>query len=87
MKIKSGFMLRDIAGQWVVVPLGARVVDFKSILTLSESGAMLWRLLENGASEAELIGKLLEEYHVTEEKALVDVKQFIATIKEKELLD
>jgi hypothetical protein len=61
MKLKSGFMLREIAGQWVVVPLGSRVVEFNSIMTLSETGAFLWRLLEKGTTEDEMVQAILEE--------------------------
>lgn len=38
--IKNWFMLREIAGQSVVVPIGSEVVEFNGIMTLSESGAL-----------------------------------------------
>ena len=87
MKIKSGFMLREIAGQWVVVPLGSRVVEFNNIMTLSESGAILWRLLEKGAEENELVLALLAEYDVDDVTARTDVKLFLGSIQEKQLCD
>lgn len=87
MKIKSGFMLREIAGQWVVVPLGARVVEFNSIMTLTESGALLWRLMENGANEEEMIGALMAEYVVEEELATKDVHSFVDSVKDKGLCE
>lgn len=80
MKIKSGFMLRDIAEQWVVVPLGPRVVEFNNIMMLSESGAFLWRLLEQGTNEDEMVISLLKEYDVEEDLARCDVKAFIEGI-------
>jgi hypothetical protein len=83
MKIKNGFMLREIAGQWVVVPLGSRVVEFNSIMTLSESGAILWKLMEKGTDEDELVKALLEEYEADETVVRHDVKSFISSIKEK----
>lgn len=86
MKIKSGFMLREIAGQWVIVPLGARVVEFNAIMTLSESGALLWRLLEKGSDEDGMLAALLAEYDVDEATARKDVRLFIESIKEKGLI-
>ena len=83
MKIKSGFMLREIAGQWVIVPLGARVVEFNGIMTLSESGALLWKHLENGATEEQLVAVLRAEYDVDEELAKTDVAKFVREIKNK----
>lgn len=87
MKIKSGFMLREIAGQWVIVPLGARVVEFNGIMTLSESGALLWKRLEQGASEDELVSAIRAEYDVDEELARRDVSRFTQKIINKNLCE
>lgn len=83
MKIKDGFMLREIAGQWVVVPLGSRVVEFNSIMTLTESGAILWKLMEKGSGEDEMIKALLAEYDVDESVVRGDVHAFVESIAEK----
>lgn len=87
MKVKSGLMLREIAKEWVVVPLGARVVELNGIITLSESGAILWRMLEKGADEEELIGALLKEYDIDEETARADVVRFMETIRKNGLCE
>lgn len=87
MKIKQNFMLREIAGTWLVVPLAERVVDFNGIITLSETGAFLWGVLEKGASVDELVGKLLLEYDVDETTARADVAEFTAALEEGNLLD
>lgn len=87
MKIKSGFMLREIAGQWVIVPLGSRVVEFKSIMTLSESGAILWKLLEKGADEDEMVRALLAEYDADEALVRQDVHAFVESIVNKEICE
>ncbi len=87
MKIKSGFILREIAGQWVVVPLGSRTVEFNCIMTLSESGAFLWRMLEQGTDVDEMVNALLKEYDVDETLAKQDVKNFVENITEKSLCE
>ncbi len=87
MQIKSGFMLREIAGQSVVVPLGSRVVEFNGIMTLSESGALLWRKLENNASMEELVELLLKEYSVDENTAQKDVGDFVESMRSNSILE
>jgi hypothetical protein len=87
MKIKNGFMLREIAGQWVIVPLGTRVVEFNSIMTLTESGAILWRLLEKGTEEEEMVKALLQEYDIDEATARKDIKLFVENILTKNLCE
>lgn len=86
MKIKNGFVLKEVAGSFIVVSVGERVKDFNGIITLNETGAFLWKKLELGATEKELIDALLSEYDVEESIAKVDVASFIAKMKEAELL-
>ena len=87
MKIKDGFLLKKIAGSYVVVPVRQRAVDFSSIIKLSESGALLWERLEQGAGREELIAALCAEYEVDELQAGEDVDRFIEKLKEADLLD
>ncbi len=87
MKIKNGFLLKEIAGSFLVVPLGSQVVDFGCIIKLSETGAFLWNLLEEDKSESELVSSLLSEYDVDEAKAKTDVSSFLSKLKEADLLE
>ncbi|MCX7709020.1 MAG: PqqD family protein [Clostridia bacterium] len=87
MKIKEGFMLREIADSWVVVPVGKRVVEFNGLISLSESGALLWQKLENGAAEEDLLKSMLHEYEIEEDAALADIRDFIRTLDEKGLFE
>lgn len=82
MKIKSNFTLRNIADTWVALPLGETAVDFTGMLTLNESGVMLWRLLEGGSTREEMANALLREYEVSYEEALSDVDAFIARLND-----
>lgn len=87
MKIKNGFLLRQVAGNHVVVPVGAQSVDFRCIITLNEVGAYLWKQLEQECSSADLVDALLREYDVTADIASADVERFVASLREKGLLD
>lgn len=87
MKIKDGFMLREIVDTWVVIPIGERVVEFNAIISLSESGANLWEILKYGADETELVKALMSEYIVDEATASKDVKEFIQEMSNKGLLE
>ena len=77
MKIKEGYVLREVANTWVVLPLGAETINFSGMLTLNGSGALLWKVLEKGSSKEELTAALVAEYEVSEEKALADVEKFL----------
>ena len=87
MKMKDGFLLRQVGGNNVVVPVGAQAVDFRCIITLNEVGAFLWQKLAVDCTVADLVEALLAEYDVTADIATADVERFVASLREKNLLD
>lgn len=87
MKIKGDFVLRQVAGSTVVVPVGSAAVDFGGMLNLNETGAFLFKALQNGAAEEELLTKLLEEYDVSRDKAQRDIDAFIIKLKDAGIIE
>ena len=87
MKIKSGFMLREIAGSWVVVPFGSRVVEFNGLMTLNQSGVLIWNMLEKGAEIEEIVNMIVSEYSIDETTAKKDVNEIIDQMKVKGLIE
>ena len=81
MKIKEGYKLRKMCGTSIVVAVGKNASDFNGMVTLNESGEMLWERLLTGADEADLIKLLVDEYGVDEKTAADDVNEFISKIK------
>ena len=73
MKIKDNFVLRQVAGSYVVVAVGAASVDFNGMLMLNESGALLWHTLERGADRAALVAALTSEYEVDEAQGMITI--------------
>lgn len=86
MKISENFVLRQVADTWVVLPVGQASVDFNGMLTLNESGAILWRALEQGGDRDALADALLAEYEVDRETALADVDAFLQKLKDTGIL-
>lgn len=86
MKIKDGFVLREVAGSFIVVAVGEAVKHFNGMINLNETGAFLWKILEKGANKEELVEKLLAEYDVDEKTAKDDVDNFINKLSEAKLV-
>lgn len=88
MKIKDGLMLREVAGQWVVVPLGDNVIEINGIVTLSASAAILWKELEKGVDSPDSLADVLcAEYAIDRETALADSGEFVKELESKGLLE
>ena len=85
MKLKNGFVLREVAGQTVVLPSGGDL-DLNMMITLNETGKFLWNQLETEKSEADLVAALLSEYTVDEQTATGAVQAFVGKLKEHEFL-
>lgn len=81
MKIKANFVLRQIAGSWVVFPLGKAALDFQKMLTLNESGVQLWNLMKQGCQREDLVKALLAEYDVSRSVAEADVDEFVEKLR------
>ena len=87
MKIKKGFILKEIAGSFVVVAIGPAVKDFNGAISLNSVGATLWKALEHDNTVDGLIQLLLDEYQVDYDKAKVDVENFVNKLKEANLVE
>ena len=57
------------------------------IMSLNETGALLWRRLETGAEKQELVDAILKEYDTDAETAEKDVDAFLAQLREKALIE
>ena len=77
MKLKDGYVLRKVAQSWVAMSLAEETLDFNGVLTLNDSGAMLWHVLEKDCSVEALTDALMSEYKVSKEQASADAKEFL----------
>ena len=87
MKIKDGFILREIAGNFIVIAIGNAVKDFNGVITLNETGAFLWTFFTENHTEEEGVDALCGEYEVAREQAAADVKKFADILKQNDFVD
>lgn len=86
MRLKEGYEIVEVIGEWVAVPIGDKMLEVEGIITLSESGVFLWNQLKNEVDINELVLLLCSEYEVDKKTAEVDVNEFINNLKRLELL-
>lgn len=85
MKIKDGFILRQVAGQTVVLPVGTDL-DLNMMITLNDTGAFLWEKLQSDTDKAALVAALLGEYDVEKAVAQESVTAFVKKLNENGFL-
>ena len=89
MKLKDQLILREVAGQYVIVPTGKRVKEVTNIVYISASAAYLWDYMKDHEFEKEdLVQRIMEHYDgVTKEKAAEDIEKFLKTLADNNILD
>lgn len=83
MRIKDGFVVRDIMGQCVVVATGEASEDFSGMIKLNDTGKDIWQGVADGKSEEEIVKLIVQEYDVDEEHAKASVEKFVEDMKDK----
>ena len=81
MKLKEGFVLRDVAGSCVVVPTGADI-NFNGMISLNDTGKTLWQRLDAEATMDDLVDALTAEYDVDRDTAKVGAERFVEKLRQ-----
>ena len=89
MKLKDQLILREVAGEYVIVPTGQRVREVTNVVCISASAAYLWDYMKDQEFEKEdLVQRIMEHYTgVTEEKAREDIEKFLKILADNNILD
>lgn len=86
MKIKDGFLLREVAGNYVFIATGDEALDFGGIITVNEVGALIWKTLEKGATSEEIVDAVCAEYDIDRETADKDAKEFVKKLWDNNII-
>ena len=80
MNVRKQLVKRTIAGDVILVPVGDASLELKGLLTLNETGERMWD------TEEALVQHMLEEYEVDEATLRTDVREFLAQLRQLEIL-
>ena len=87
MRIKNEFAVREVAGEFMLIPIGTAALDLNGIITTNEVGAIIWNLLDSVETEDELIACILNEYDVNEAVARNDVNDFLQKLRSLDIVE
>ncbi|MCD7785836.1 MAG: PqqD family protein [Oscillospiraceae bacterium] len=86
MKVKEGFIIRKVAGKYVVVATGEASKSFHGMVKLNETAKTIWEGLADGKTPEEITEVLMKENNAeTEEdrkKIYDDVQSMIGEMRE-----
>lgn len=86
MRVNNEFVLREIAGDYIIIPTGSAVLEFNGLITVNEVGVSLWKLLQNDVTLDDLIQGILDEYDVEESVAREDIQEYLDKLEQGGIL-
>ena len=86
MRIKKEFILREIAGEYILIPTGTTTQEFNGLITINDVAAFVWKNIEKVNSVDELISMVLDEYDVDEDVDRNDIEEFIQQLKKADMI-
>ena len=87
MKRKNDFIMQNVGGENLLVPLGAQVMEMNGLTTLNGTAAYIWELMAAEREPAELAAAVAERFDVDLQTARADVQAFTDEIARMGLLE
>lgn len=86
MKVNKKFIFRKVAKEHLLIPIGEMALKVKGLVAMSESGSLLYKMLQEECTRDDLIAALLAEYDVSDEIAAQDVDAFLNQMRQLDML-
>ena len=87
MKARNDLILRNLAGEYVLMPTGAAIKDFHGTVVMNELSAFIWEKLQSPADRRALLDAILESYDVDEATAAADLDALLERFRRLEILE
>lgn len=87
MKVSNNFVLRQVADEYLLIPVGEAALRISGMISLTESGYLLYQKLQAGCTEPELVALLQQEYEVGQTQAREDVAAFLGKMRALGMLE
>lgn len=87
MRVSGEMIIREIAGERILIPVGQAALKIHGMISLSESGLLLWKKLQQDCAEENLVESILKEYDIDRETAVSDVRDFLGKLERIGILE
>jgi len=87
MKVNQNFILREIAGESMLIPVGAAAAKFNGLITLNETGATIFKAMAQDTTLDALVDAITAEYDIDEATAKRDIEAFLKILSDNNLME
>ena len=85
-KIKSGYVLREIEGEFLAIPF-APELNSANIIILNPVSGLLWEKLQSECTLSQLVEAVIGSFKIDAETAQADIEEFLQLLKENNMLE
>ena len=87
MKIRGEFITRQILDDTVVLPVGNTAIEFNNMIMLNSVSLVIWQCLEKDVSFDDILKAVPDNFEVSQEQAVADIRDFLDGMRSYNLLD
>lgn len=87
MKINGEFILREIAGDAILIPVGNTALQFNGIIALGPVGAVIWNGLAADKNRSQILNDILEQFETDPITASKDLDEFLEQLVAENLIE
>jgi serine protease inhibitor len=87
MKVKDGFVLRNVVDEYIVMPTGDNIAKFDGAVVLNEVSAFVFEQMKRPVSREDLLEAVLNEFEVDEATAKADLDALLEKLTEMGLIE
>lgn len=86
-RINPDFILREIAGEYTIIPTGGDNVFSNAVMAPNETAVFLWEVFQQPSTIQDVVVEGMLEYEVTEDIIRKSIEHFVKEMLEYKILE
>lgn len=86
MKINGNFVLREVAGEWLAIPVGESALKIGGMIVLNPVSRVIWQALSQETDMETVVQAITDSFDVSREEAMEDAAAFLEQMRSEGLL-
>lgn len=87
MKISEEYIMREIAGEVIIIPTGKAAQYFNGLIATNAVSAFIWKNLEKCETPEQIVQLVVESFEIDEEQARIDIYRFLEDLKKAGMIE
>ncbi len=86
-RINPDFILREIAGEYTIIPIGDNNVFSNAVMAPNETAVFLWEAFQQPSTIQDVVVEAMQKYDATEEQIYNSISNFVKQSLEFKVLE